>query len=238
MSSSTLGHHPRKSPGGAHTRRRDRALSDPASRFQMLPEDRLPIAKIETIAHVAGFTKGAIYSNFSSKQDLVLALVTERIASYTRRAEDALSQSSGPQQLLDVLASHLTDEVMDETAWHALMTELAVGTATDPALKELYRNIDDNLRSPFTALLTSSGLFDTAQEARVLVRSLLAAVHGFVLELIVDREAVSRDDVARTLRVIATTHVAHHVNTSSRRPTHTTEAWVQTEAARRRTRRR
>ena len=105
-------------------------------------------AKLETIAHLAGFTKGAIYSNFSSKQDLVLALVTERIASYTRRAEDALSQSSGPQQLLDVLASHLTDEVMEETAWHALMTELAVGTATDPALKELYRNIDDNLRSP------------------------------------------------------------------------------------------
>lgn len=88
MSSSALGHHPRKSPGGAHTRRRDRALSDPASRFQMLPEDRLPIA------HVAGFTKGAIYSNFSSKQDFVLALVTERIASYTRRADDTLSQPS------------------------------------------------------------------------------------------------------------------------------------------------
>lgn len=85
---------------------------------------------------------------------------------------------------------------MAETAWHALMTELAVGTATDPALKELYRDIDDNLQSTFTALLTSSGLFDTAQEARVLVRSLLAAVHGFALELIVDREAVSRDDVA------------------------------------------
>ena len=48
------------------------------------------------------------------------------------------------------------------------------------------------------------------------VRSLLAAVHGFALELTVDREAVSRDDIDRTLKAIATTHVARHVNTRSR----------------------
>lgn len=112
--------------------------------------------------------------------------------------------------------AHLTEEIMRETAWHVLIAELAAGAATDPALRELYRDIDENHRSTFAALLTSTGLVDTEQKARVAVRSLLAAVHGFALELTVDREAVSRDDIARTLKAIATTHVAHHVNTSSR----------------------
>ena len=104
---------------------------------------------------------------------------------------------------------------MRETAWHVLIAELAAGAATNPALRELYRDIDENHRSTFAALLTSTGLVDTEQKARV-VRSLLAAVHSFALELTVDREAVSRDDIARTLQAIATTHVTHHVNTSSR----------------------
>ncbi|MBB1586073.1 MAG: TetR family transcriptional regulator C-terminal domain-containing protein [Propionibacterium sp.] len=112
--------------------------------------------------------------------------------------------------------AHLTEEIMRETAWHVLIAELAAGVATNPALRELYRDIDENHRSTFAALLTSTGLVDTEQKARVAVRSLLAAVHGFALELTVDREAVSRDDIARTLQAIATTHVTHHVNTSSR----------------------
>lgn len=130
-------------------------------------------------------------------------------------AEDARSFIR-PQQFLDALVAHLTEEIMRETAWHVLIAELAAGAATNPALRELYRDIDENHRSTFAALLTSTGLVDTEQKARVAVRSLLAAVHSFALELTVDREAVSRDDIARTLQAIATTHVTHHVNTSSR----------------------
>lgn len=94
--------------------------------------------------------------------------------------------------------AHLSEEIMRETAWHVLIAELAAGAATDPALRELYRDIDENHRSTFAALLTSTGLVDTGQKARVVVRSLLAAVYGFALELTVDRDAISRlVDIAR-----------------------------------------
>ena len=112
-------------------------------------------------------------------------------------AEDARSFIR-PQQFLDALVAHLSEEIMRETAWHVLIAELAAGTATDPALRELYRDIDENHRSTFAALLTSTGLVDTGQKARVVVRSLLAAVYGFALELTVDRDAISRlVDIAR-----------------------------------------
>ncbi|WP_165444633.1 TetR/AcrR family transcriptional regulator [[Pseudopropionibacterium] massiliense] len=171
-------------------------------------------AKIEAIAHMAGFTKGAIYSNFSSKQELVLALAAERIADYAGQVEAELSRSSEPAQLLDALVEHMAGEVMEETAWHALVAELAAGAAADPAMRDLCRSIDARLRNVFTTMLTASGLVDTEKQAARAIRSLLAAVHGFALELTVDRKSVSRDDVTRTLRAIATTHVAPHVNAS------------------------
>lgn len=217
MPTSTPDHRPRKSPGQRVRPRRGTvrsAILQAASRHFL--EVGYRAARLETIAHLAGFTKGAIYSNFSSKQELVLALLTERIANYVNRAQKTFSRSSSPRQFLDALVTHLTEEVMRETAWHALIAELAAGAATDPALQELHRVINENHRSTFTVLLTSSGLVDTEQEASVAVRSLLAAVHGFALELTVDREALSRDDVARTLRAIATTHAAHRVNVGSR----------------------
>ena len=38
------------------------------------------VASIDDIADAAGFTKGAVYSNFASKEDLFLALIRERQA--------------------------------------------------------------------------------------------------------------------------------------------------------------
>lgn len=162
-------------------------------------------ARLETIAHLAGFTKGAIYSNFSSKQELVLALAAERIADYARQMETRLDHSTDPAQLLDVLVEHLAGEVLEETAWHTLVAELAAGAAAEPALRDLCRSIDERLRSVFTTMLTAAGLVDAEQATRA-IRSLLAAVHGFALELTVDRKSVSRNDITRTLRAIALAH--------------------------------
>ena len=47
---------------------------------------------LEEIANVAGFTTGAIYSNFGSKQDLFLAVLDERSARFTEHYDAQLAE--------------------------------------------------------------------------------------------------------------------------------------------------
>jgi len=112
--------------------------------------------------------------------------------------------------------AHLTEEIMKETAWHVLITELIAEAATDQVLRELHQVTNENHRNTFAGRLASNGLVDTAQETNTTVRSFLAAVHCFTLEPTVECEAASRDDIDRAPRAITTAHVVHHVITNSR----------------------
>jgi hypothetical protein len=114
---------------------------------------------------MAGFTKGAIYSIFSSKQDLVLELLTGQIANYVNRYRRRPLDPPAPHQFMDPLVTHPAEEITKEAAWRALIAEPTAKAAIDQALKELRQVISEKYRSTFAALLISSGLVGTAQEA-------------------------------------------------------------------------
>jgi AcrR family transcriptional regulator len=49
-------------------------------------------ASIETIAAAAGFTRGAFYSNFKSKDELIIAMIEDHVAQSIRRNLDLLAE--------------------------------------------------------------------------------------------------------------------------------------------------
>src|SRR5499427_8543689 len=49
-------------------------------------------ASIETIAAAAGFTRGAFYSNFKSKDELIIAMLEDHVAQSIRRNLDLLAE--------------------------------------------------------------------------------------------------------------------------------------------------
>jgi len=49
-------------------------------------------ASIETIAAAAGFTRGAFYSNFDSKDELIIAMLEDHVAQSARRHLDLLAR--------------------------------------------------------------------------------------------------------------------------------------------------
>jgi AcrR family transcriptional regulator len=51
-------------------------------------------ASIETIAAAAGFTRGAFYSNFKSKDELIIAMLEDHVAQSVRRNLDLLAEHS------------------------------------------------------------------------------------------------------------------------------------------------
>src|SRR3954469_10500304 len=68
---------------------RDRLFGAAARVFE---DDGIGGASIEAIAAAAGFTRGAFYSNFKSKDELIIAMLEDHVDQSIRRNMDILAQ--------------------------------------------------------------------------------------------------------------------------------------------------
>src|SRR5947209_17824011 len=68
---------------------RDKLFEAAARVFE---DDGIGGASIEAIAAAAGFTRGAFYSNFKSKDELIIAMLEDHVAQSIRRNMDILAQ--------------------------------------------------------------------------------------------------------------------------------------------------
>jgi AcrR family transcriptional regulator len=62
-------------------------------------------ASIETIAAAAGFTRGAFYSNFKSKDELIIAMLEDHVEQSIGRIRDLLDRHKSLPDFLDALKS-------------------------------------------------------------------------------------------------------------------------------------
>jgi AcrR family transcriptional regulator len=60
-------------------------------------------ASIEAIAAAAGFTRGAFYSNFKSKDELIIAMLEDHVAQSIRRNLDLLDRHKNLADFIDAL---------------------------------------------------------------------------------------------------------------------------------------
>ena len=69
---------------------------------RVFEEEGIGGASIEAIAAAAGFTRGAFYSNFKSKDELIIAMLEDHVAQSIRRNLDLLARHNN---LADFLAA-------------------------------------------------------------------------------------------------------------------------------------
>ncbi len=81
-------------------------------------------ASLEDIAATAGFTKGAVYSNFASKDELVLALVDAQVGTRLRSSVDAVDATrETTDDPAAVLGDRLTAAMVEHPEEHVLFLE-------------------------------------------------------------------------------------------------------------------
>ncbi len=110
-------------------------------------------ASVDEIAAQAGFTKGAVYANFSSKEDLFLALIDRRFASDAQGypgiihfITDELQPGKGPD---------FKELVMQDRTWNLLMIEFFLYAMRDEANREKYAGRLEQLRGQMEENLTA-----------------------------------------------------------------------------------
>ena len=115
-------------------------------------------ASVDEIAAEAGYSKGAVYSNFSSKEDLFLALFDQRFA---RDAEDypgIINFMADDLQLEE--GSDFREQVKKNRTWNILMIEFFLyatreGSDQDKLaarMKQYRKVMGDNLSALYTKL--------------------------------------------------------------------------------------
>ena len=118
-------------------------------------------ASVEEIAERAGFTRGAVYSNFRDKADLLLALLDQRTAEQVADVTAVVNQASSPAELFEALkARDMRHEPSPD--WLMLRTEFWLYAMRHPevrpALAERARALQEQYAGAIAAQFTAVGL--------------------------------------------------------------------------------
>ena len=94
---------------------------------RVFEEEGIGSASIEAIAAAAGFTRGAFYSNFKSKDELIIAMLEDHVAQSIRRNLDLLAKHNNLADFLAALRG------MDRSQQDPLARSPRVNCCTRPA---------------------------------------------------------------------------------------------------------
>jgi AcrR family transcriptional regulator len=120
-------------------------------------------ASLDQVARAAGFTKGAVYSNFESKDDLFLALLEERAQQEMAALRRAVDRSSVPPEhrLSDFLA-FFDDDRPGESAWRALYLEFCLYALRHPPAAAKLAAIDRAVVASIAEMIEERRVTDLA----------------------------------------------------------------------------
>jgi AcrR family transcriptional regulator len=93
------------------------------------------VASLDEVAEEAGLTKGAVYSNFNSKEDLVQAVIEQRLNEPLKHAADVIGSSSGTtEEHAQAGARAFVDVVQEQREVFLLALEMNIHVARHPEL--------------------------------------------------------------------------------------------------------
>jgi AcrR family transcriptional regulator len=141
-------------------------------------------ASLDAITAESGFSKGVVYSQFTSKGDMFLALLEERIAQRAAQNEKVSGSLSGAAGVAALLRAGLRDSEA-EPGWARLLVEFRAHVARDAALNERYAALHDRTLKQLEATL--AGIHARAgrkprRPLRVMAELILAFANGAALE--------------------------------------------------------
>ena len=179
-------------------RTRERIV-DAATRLFL--RDGFKATSLEGIGEEAGFTRGAVYSNFESKTELGIAVIDELHAREERRLADDLAAAGDPQAQLDVLASW-GDETIGDRAWTRLEIEVAAASGADERYRDAAAARYERLRARAEEIVSEAMGEELGIDAALLATAIVALTLGLGVQRAADPQ-VKGSVVSDFLRAIA-----------------------------------
>ncbi|MEJ2203358.1 MAG: TetR/AcrR family transcriptional regulator [Gemmatimonadota bacterium] len=145
-------------------------------------------ASLDEISDQAGFSKGVVYSQFGSKDDLALALMEQRMEWRVDQTLERIGDAPLDQTLRDMWERNRTIQLAD-WRWPLFVLEFRIHAARTPDLnrsyQELHRKTLARLTRVFETLISREGLTPEYEPAE-LARFLSAIDSGGTLEALAE----------------------------------------------------
>jgi len=190
-------------PGGKRERTRAALV---AAALEVVAEKGFAAASLDDIAARAGMTKGAIYSNFSGKAELLLAAMGARGLAMTAPRAPATTI----EEELAAMATELGQVVRRARAEEALIAEFNLYALSDAETRKgmaaAYAEGFTGTAGYLAALKGGAG----AMSARHLAVALQCIAIGFMVQSLVTPDEVTDALVRETLQALARGLAASH----------------------------
>jgi AcrR family transcriptional regulator len=165
----------------------------------VVAERGLAAATLDQVAAAAGFTKGAVYSNFASKDELFLALLETQVAGRVAGVERTLAAA---RTVADALAAVSAELARPDWQTQLLLGEFWQHAVRDPVVREAFAESRRRLRA---RVIEATAAFlaglpedpDWTPEALALV--VVALANGLAFEELADPGSVPPGLAARVL---------------------------------------
>lgn len=163
-------------------------------------------ASVDDVAAAAGFTKGAVYSNFGSKDGLVAALLDAKVSTYLVQGLDAVADTERPLvERARALGDRLTAVDQEQEDWTLLFLELWQRAVRSPDGQEAFRRRRRELHAAVTQAVvehTDGVGIPATLSPDELATLLMALTNGLALERLGDPDAVPDDLLGRVLALV------------------------------------
>jgi AcrR family transcriptional regulator len=124
-----------------------------AAADRLFVEQGFHATSVDQIANAAGYTKGAVYSNFAAKEDLFFAVYERRMDRAVADLERTLEETADPAQWLQSVVEDTTSRRGRDDRWLSTFVEFWAHVIRRPALRERFAAIHARLEAPFVAAL-------------------------------------------------------------------------------------
>ena len=191
----------RTRPARSETRRR---VLDAA--FAVFSERGIAASSIAQVAEAAGLTKGAVYSNFASKDDLVLSLMEEHAMARLTGSLAELTDASDQHSALLKAGAVLARAMRVDAAWHRILAEYFALSHHDPdrreGLRQRRREARDTVARAITRLCEHTGL-RIVLPPDDMATVLFALSNGLAVESGIDPDVVPEELFGKVLVLLA-----------------------------------
>lgn len=154
------------------------------SAYETFCEQGFAAASLDAIAARAGFTRGALYKNFPTKEDLFVELAATRAESLFDEWRTVTPESHGTEKAGWAVGSWLGDAIRSRGAWFLANAEFTLTTARNPDLAERHRAALRQANRELGALLHRFGARTDDEEA--LGQLAMTMIDGFIFQAAID----------------------------------------------------
>jgi AcrR family transcriptional regulator len=162
-------------------------------------------ASLEAVADAAGYTKGAVYSNFATKADLFMALL-ERFLEGEAAVQSEQLAGGSIADFIDNLDKVFSRQVASDPTWVVLQIEFWLAAVRDPAVRESFlaraKQVQEASCDAWDRRLAEASVHSqfSGRELSILLNALAS---GLALQWELDPGAVDPQLIVRAGRVLA-----------------------------------